>query len=824
MADVIARLKVDSREYDAKIERARSGLIRLEESLRKAGGTMADASKDQVEFVRSLGHMDTVAKTARGKIAELSKAFVDLKLQYNGLSDAEKQSAIGQALAQSLETLKGRVADMKGALADASAELGETGAKSADLSGLMSTLGAKFGINGDMLKALTTGTIGYAAAITGLTTATIAASKAFADYNSKLNQQQSVTTVTTGLKGPEADRMTAGARSMADVYDVDFREVINAANTLMTQFGRSGEEAMMLIRDGMQGMIMGDGPKLLSMIQQFAPSFRDAGISASQLVAIIHNSEGGIFTDENMSAIVMGIRNIRLMTEQTSQALKGVGIDGEEMKKKLADGSMTIFDALKQVSVAIDKTGGSSQAAGQVMQTVFGRQATIAGSKLGEAIATLNTNLTETKNQTGELGGAYAQLQQANEKFERAMMETFGYDGWTVMATSIKSDLVVALTDVLTLVNDIKNSWVGEIGSTIFDAIINKIQLGIDLLKVAWAWQKKLLGIGSAGGTGSEAGATGGSVMGDALGKAAAKATPEPKDPEEPKEPKNKTKPTLVEGGLNIKTVKAAEVGLQGMTETLAELRAAQQKYKAAMDNATTLLSYQEAKEGYERAGSAIDMRQHALRLGVSTEDLTAVEDQMKEWMEETKGKLKPIEIKAEVDTSGTDEAAKLMNGEWQKAAGAVQSLGSALQGLEDPAAKVMGIVAQAIATVALSFAKSLTQEFGTWDWIAAAVAGTATMISTITAIKSATAGSYAEGGIVPGNSYSGDLLTANVNSGELILSKSQQNNIAALLTEPRGSYGGSNSQPYVSGEQIFLGLNNYLRRSNRGELLTTKH
>ena len=43
---------------------------------------------------------------------------------------------------------------------------------------------------------------------------------------------------------------------------------------------------MSLIRDGMQGMIQGDGPKLLSMIQQYAP-FRDAGVSASQLVAVI---------------------------------------------------------------------------------------------------------------------------------------------------------------------------------------------------------------------------------------------------------------------------------------------------------------------------------------------------------------------------------------------------------------------------------------------------------------------------------------------------------------------------------------------------------
>lgn len=43
-------------------------------------------------------------------------------------------------------------------------------------------------------------------------------------------------------------------------------------------------------------------------------------------------------------------------------------------------------------------------------------------------------------------------------------------------------------------------------------------------------------------------------------------------------------------------------------------------------------------------------------------------------------------------------------------------------------------------------------------------------------------AGSYAEGGIVPGTSYSGDKMVANVNSGELILNAAQQDRIASQL------------------------------------------
>lgn len=168
--------------------------------------------------------------------------------------------------------------------------------------------------------------------------------------------------------------------------------------------------------------------------------------------------------------------------------------------------------------------------------------------------------------------------------------------------------------------------------------------------------------------------------------------------------------------------------------------------------------------------------------------------------------------------------AGKQAETSWDSALGAISGLGSALASIEDPAVKVLGIIAQAIATVALSFAQALSKDtkLGVFGWIAAAAAGTAAMFSTISAIKSATAGSYAEGGIVPGNSFSGDNLTANVNSGELILNRAQQNTLAAQLRQQNS--GNKSYQPsYVSGEQIWVAMNRYLKRSGQGEVLTWK-
>jgi len=57
-----------------------------------------------------------------------------------------------------------------------------------------------------------------------------------------------------------------------------------------------------------------------------------------------------------------------------------------------------------------------------------------------------------------------------------------------------------------------------------------------------------------------------------------------------------------------------------------------------------------------------------------------------------------------------------------------------------------------------------------------------AALLKTASGVIKASAGSFAHGGIVGGSSYHGDKLTANVNSGELILNEAQQGTLARSL------------------------------------------
>lgn len=77
----------------------------------------------------------------------------------------------------------------------------------------------------------------------------------------------------------------------------------------------------------------------------------------------------------------------------------------------------------------------------------------------------------------------------------------------------------------------------------------------------------------------------------------------------------------------------------------------------------------------------------------------------------------------------------------------------------------------------------------------------------------------HAANGFVPGNRYSTDDIPVAVSSGELILNRAQQGNLVSQLSDSQRTRGPQLAQ--VSGEQIYIAMTNYLRRSGKGELVT---
>lgn len=92
---------------------------------------------------------------------------------------------------------------------------------------------------------------------------------------------------------------------------------------------------------------------------------------------------------------------------------------------------------------------------------------------------------------------------------------------------------------------------------------------------------------------------------------------------------------------------------------------------------------------------------------------------------------------------------------------------------------------------------------------IAAILSIVATVTSVFASIKQIKNNKFAEGGIVGGTSYSGDKLFAMVNSGEMILNKRQQGNLANMIG------GGGQVEFHISGDSLVGVLNNRQNKRN---------
>ena len=200
------------------------------------------------------------------------------------------------------------------------------------------------------------------------------------------------------------------------------------------------------------------------------------------------------------------------------------------------------------------------------------------------------------------------------------------------------------------------------------------------------------------------------------------------------------------------------------------------------------------------------------------------------EWLSDVKAKLEntkinPIVVPLETtknNIEGITKAAKTT-------AQVVGTIGQAFNAIEDPAAKVAAVVAQAIANVALAYSDSLAktqaEKFNIWGFIAASAAAMVSMGTTIASIHQATG--YAEGGIVKGNSYSGDNIGGMVdgsqfvglNAGELVLNRAQQANLAQSLQN-----GGGQTVRVVgklAGKDLFICAENWAKSAGKGEFVT---
>ncbi len=428
---------------NAKLEENKRKLTDVSDIMGKEAKSVAEAEVQNKRLTEAIKHIDLTSEGAKKKLEEMR---AQIKRNNDTIGEA---TGTNEKFADSMLSLIGINVNFGSSL------------KGLDGSGnFLDGLHTKTKAFGKTLMGLLANpwVLGFLG-ITGL----VAGFKWWYDFNKGLIEASRLTENFTGLSGDAADGVTADMQTLADTMGKGYDETIGAANTLVQQFGMSWDEAYEKMKDGIAAGADMSG-NMISNIERFAPAMRDAGVSADEFMAILAETRNGIFNEDGIQNIMKAGTRLRAMTKQTEEALDAVGISAQQMQKDLADGNLSMLDAVKQVAGKLKELPENSQEAGNLMKNVFGRTASEGGALLIQSIADINTNLDKAKENMGELGEVNEKQMDAQRELNEVLMSVFKSSGTSFekMTSQAKTFIAQGLTKIIKGCVDVVN-WFIEI-------------------------------------------------------------------------------------------------------------------------------------------------------------------------------------------------------------------------------------------------------------------------------------------------------------------------------------------------------------------------
>lgn len=237
---------------------------------------------------------------------------------------------------------------------------------------------------------------------------------------------------------PALKTMTENAFRLRDVFGVEVGESVDAAKTLMENFGLSGQEAFDMLAAGYQSGLDRSGD-FLDTIGEYSVQFASGGASATSFFNLLESGlEGGMLgTDKAADAFKEFRVRIQDGSDLTAQSLEAIGINSEFVLGKLASGQTT---AAQVFDLVIKKLGETNDSTVQMQSGV---------GLLGTQFEDLGTRVTSGLNL---YSGAFSNVEGSVTSLDKKY-ETFGsaVEGiWRRLVVSISP-----FTDkLLDLVND----------------------------------------------------------------------------------------------------------------------------------------------------------------------------------------------------------------------------------------------------------------------------------------------------------------------------------------------------------------------------------
>ncbi|MFS1059080.1 phage tail tape measure protein [Enterococcus casseliflavus] len=210
----------------------------------------------------------------------------------------------------------------------------------------------------------------------------------------------------------------------------DMTETMRGVNSLMEQYGLSGEEAMDLIaKAGQNGLDKTD--ELGDNLAEYVTNFKDAGYSAEDMFAILETGlDSGAYNLDKVNDLVKEFGN-RLVGGDVQTAVENLGGNFVNLYKQIQDGNLSSKDAFQLLAGEINNLSSDQEKAAAIA-AIFGSQGEDAGIKVVESMGKASDALLENKQAYEDATGAAKEMTDGVEEsvtYQSAMNELLSAAG-----------------------------------------------------------------------------------------------------------------------------------------------------------------------------------------------------------------------------------------------------------------------------------------------------------------------------------------------------------------------------------------------------------
>ena len=288
-----------------------------------------------------------------------------------------------------------------------------------------------------------------------------AAFKWWYDYNSGLVEATRLTQQFTQLTGSALKDLRDEISGISDTFGTDFRETLQATNSVAKQFGISYEQAADVISKGFVAGANANG-EFIDTLKEYPAYFKEAGISASDFVAIIAKSnQEGIFSDKGVDAIKEGNLRLREMTTATASALEGIGISSKKVQEDLQSGAKTTWQVMQEVSQKLSELPESSSKVGTAIADIFGGPGEDAGLQYLTMLKDIKGGIDDVIEKQGDMSTSLLEVNNAATECKKAFNNLFDSTGgdFETFTNRLKTGLYDTLTGILITIKEVGAWW-----------------------------------------------------------------------------------------------------------------------------------------------------------------------------------------------------------------------------------------------------------------------------------------------------------------------------------------------------------------------------